>query len=247
MDSQIDMSNEIALVTGGGSGMGASIAVALAEAGATVFILGRNLEKLQQVVDSQSTERITPLQCDVSNYSEVAETVAKIESEYGPIGILINAAGVNVPKRMMDELSVEDWDRMMAINSSGTFYAMRSVLPGMRTRGQGTIINISSISAKRPGPLGGVGYNASKYAQTGLSLTVTDEERMKGIRVTTVYPGEVETPILEQRPQAVSAERRSTMLQPEDVTAAIMMVLTLPQRAHVPELVIKPLVQSYLE
>jgi NADP-dependent 3-hydroxy acid dehydrogenase YdfG len=108
------------------------------------------------------------------------------------------------------------------------------------------MINISSVAGKRANPLGGVAYNASKFAMTALGLTVAQEEKDHGIRVTNIYPGEVDTPILEQRPQPVTAEHRARILQPEDVAAAALMVAQLPPRAHVAELTIKPTAQGYM-
>ena len=145
----------------------------------------------------------------------------------------------------MDELVPEDWDLILKINATGAFNCMRAVLPQMRERQDGIIINISSIAGKRAGLLGGVAYNASKFAMSALSTTAGIEEKDNGIRVTTVYPGEVETPILDDRPVPVSAEHRQKILQPEDVAAAVLMIVQLPPRAHVPELVIKPTSQAY--
>ena len=157
----------------------------------------------------------------------------------------MNSAGINVPKRMMHELSGEDWDRMFAINVSGAFNCMREVLPQMRERRDGVIINISSTSGKRASLLGGVGYNASKFAMTALGTSVSLEDGRNGVRVTTISPGEVETPILKNRPTPPTSEHRARMLQPEDVAAAALMVACLPPRANVAELVIKPTTQDY--
>ena len=115
----------------------------------------------------------------------------------------------------------------------------------MRERHDGLIVNISSIAGERLSLLGGIGYTASKFAMTALGVTAAREEAENGIRVTNVYPGEVETPILDHRPVPVSAEHRARILQPEDVAAAVVMVACLPQRAHIPELIIKPTSQDY--
>ena len=115
----------------------------------------------------------------------------------------------------------------------------------MRDRQDGVIINISSVAGLRAGTVGGVAYNASKFGMSALGITVAEEHREMGIRVTNVYPGEVETPILDNRPVPVSAEHRARILQPEDCADAVMMVVRLPARANVPELVIIPTTQSY--
>ena len=120
-----------------------------------------------------------------------------------------------------------------------------AVLPQMRARREGMIINISSVVGRRANPLGGAGYNAAKFGMSALGLTLSVEEKDAGIRVTNIYPGEVDTPLLDHRPQQVTAEHRAKVLQPEDVAAAVLFVCTLPPRAHVPELVIKPTTQMY--
>ncbi|HET6880850.1 MAG TPA: SDR family NAD(P)-dependent oxidoreductase, partial [Pirellulales bacterium] len=143
------------------------------------------------------------------------------------------------------ELSPEDWELMMRVNASGAFYLLRAVLPQMRERRDGLIVNISSIAGKRSSLLGGIGYTAAKFAMTATGITASREESQYGIRITNIYPGEVDTPILEHRPKPVSAEHRARILKSEDVAAAVMMVACLPPRAHVPELVIKPTSQDY--
>jgi NADP-dependent 3-hydroxy acid dehydrogenase YdfG len=145
----------------------------------------------------------------------------------------------------MLEMRPEQWDEIMAVNATGAYNCMWAVLPQMRERGEGQIVNITSISGKRAVDLGGIAYCASKFAATGLGTAVGNEEAQQGIRVTNVYPGEVDTPLLDQRPAPVSAERRANMLQPDDVAQMIAALLRLPARAHVAELVIKPTVQTY--
>jgi NADP-dependent 3-hydroxy acid dehydrogenase YdfG len=116
----------------------------------------------------------------------------------------------------------------------------------MRAKRDGLIINISSISGKRAAPLGGVAYDASKFAVTALGTATWNEEAPHGIRITNVFPGEVNTPILEKRPAPVSEERKAKMLLPEDVADMVLAIARLPARAHVPEIIIKPTVQDYI-
>jgi NADP-dependent 3-hydroxy acid dehydrogenase YdfG len=116
----------------------------------------------------------------------------------------------------------------------------------MRARQQGTIIQISSIAGKRALELGGVAYCASKFAMTALGTVVGQEEAVHGIRVTNVYPGEVDTTLLDKRPVPLSAEHRSRILQPQDVADMVVAICSLPSRAHVPEIVIKPRLQTYV-
>jgi len=236
-----------ALVTGGGSGIGAAVAMAFAQAGCQVAICGRRVERLEQVAKSSVGEHpIAYRAADVAELEQVSGLVSWAREQLGRIDILVNAAGINVKKRMMHELSPEDYHRLMQINANGVFYALREVLPEMRARRDGLVINICSISGIRAGQLGGVGYNASKFALAAIGQTVGDEEKENGIRVTTIHPGEVDTPILEDRPVPVSNEHRARILKPEDVAAAALMVACLPPRARVPELVICPTIQSFV-
>lgn len=235
-----------ALVTGGGTGIGWGIARALAGAGAHVAIVGRRADVLAKTAatwDGPGKMSCHPV--DVGDRPSVSALFQWFTKTIGRLDILVNCAGINTKTRLMGDITPEQWDHVMNINSTGVFNCMREALPAMRERGDGLIVNISSTSGKRAGLLGGVAYNASKFAVTALSTAAAIEEGRKGIRVSTVFPGEVDTPILEHRPQPVSAERRATMLQPEDVGAMVLAIALLPPHAHVPELIIKPLVQEY--
>lgn len=240
----VSLSGKTALITGGGSGIGLGAALALAREGCRVAIAGRRLEVLKEAAASGPA----PLMChevDVAERASVERLFAWAAKELGPIDILVNAAGVNIKNRMMANMTPTDWDRILAINATGVYNCMYFVLPQMRERKDGLIVNISSISGKRAAALGGVAYNASKFAMAALGTSVANEEVPNNIRVTNIYPGEVDTPILEHRPQPVSAERRAKMLLPEDVADLVVAIAKLPPRAHVPELVIKPTSAEY--
>jgi NAD(P)-dependent dehydrogenase (short-subunit alcohol dehydrogenase family) len=234
-----------ALVIGGGSGMGAAVAVALAEAGARVTIAGRRLEKLEEVAGLSVIE-IQTRTVDVSDRVSLDALFSWFDEESGDLDILVNAAGINVPKRSMAELSPDDWDAVLKVNLTGAYDCLRMALDRMRPRKYGLVVMINSVSGKRSNPLGGVAYNASKFGMTGLGSCVAEEERENGIRITNVFPGEVNTPILDQRPVPPSAEHRAGILQPQDIAEAVMMLARLHPRAHIPELVIKPTSQSYV-
>lgn len=240
------LSGKTALITGGGTGIGAAIALAFAAEGCRVAISGRREEKLREVAARASSgASILCLPANVGDRDEATRLVRQAREQLGHLDILVNSAGINVPNRTMAELTPDDWDRLMQVNATGAYNCIREVLPEMRDRRDGLIINISSIAGLRASPLGGVAYSASKFAMTALGTCVALEERERGIRVTNVYPGEVDTPILEQRPQPVTDEHRARILQPEDVAAAVVMVAQLPPRAHVPDLVIKPTTQMF--
>jgi NADP-dependent 3-hydroxy acid dehydrogenase YdfG len=170
----------------------------------------------------------------------VASVARRILDKHGRIDILVNSAGINVPQRNLRNVSVEGWDEIVAINLSGTFYPCHAVLPAMRERKDGLIINVASWFGRYPTALGGPGYNATKRAVIALTETINIEEAANGIRATTILPGEVATPILEKRPVPPPQSERVRMLQAEDLGSAVLFVATLPPRACVNEIVISP-------
>ncbi|MBW3596652.1 MAG: SDR family oxidoreductase [Planctomycetes bacterium] len=239
--------NKRAVITGGGTGIGLGIAHALAREGCHVAIAGRREQTLQDAVGAFRGDpplRFHPV--DVADRASVAKLFEWVEQALGPVDILVNSAGMNVKDRSLTDTKPEEWDRVLAVNATGAFNCMTAVLPQMRQRRDGVVINISSIAGKRATPLGGVAYNASKFAMTALGTSAWLEEAKNNIRITNIYPGEVNTPILENRPQPVSDERKAAMLQPEDVAAVVLAIIKLPPRAHVPEMVIKPTTQDYV-
>ena len=235
-----------AVITGGGTGIGQAIASVFVGEGARVVITGRREDKLREVANQLGGDaKALTHALDVKDRAAVSATFDWAEKQLGRIDILVNCAGMNIARRSMAEMTPDEWDEVLATNVTGAYNCIYAVLSAMRKRGDGLIINISSISGKRATRLGGVAYNASKFAMTALGTSVGLEEAAQGIRVTNIYPGEVDTPILEKRPTPVSAEQRARMLQPQDVAAAALLVATLPPRAHIPELVIKPTAQEY--
>lgn len=240
------LAGKTVLITGGGSGIGAATAVALAEAGCKVGISGRREARLTETASRFKGEpAIQHCACDVGDRDSVKNLFDWAATNLGQIDILINSAGVNTAKRTFAELSPDDWDKLLRINATGAYNTMYAVMPQMRERKDGLIINVASIAALRSSMLGGVAYNASKYAMRALGLSVNNEFYEEGIRVTTIHPGEVDTPILEARPSPVTDEHRARMLKAEDVAATIVMVAALPPRANVTELTIKPTQQTF--
>ena len=243
----MQLQGKTALVTGGGTGIGWAVARALATAGCRVAISGRREEVLHAALEQWTGD--PPIQAraaDVSDRESVDRLVAWTCAEVGPIDILVNSAGINIRTRTMAEMTPDQWDQILAVNVTGAYNMMYAVLPRMRTRGDGLIVNISSVAGKRALALGGIAYCASKFAMTALGTSVGNEVAPDGVRITNVYPGEVNTPILENRPAPVSDQRKALMLQPEDVGAMVLSIACLPPRAHVAELVIKPTVQEYV-
>jgi len=243
----MELCDKSALVTGGGSGIGLGVAVALARQGCRVVISGRNQQKLREAAGTFGGQpAILARACDVSDRRGVEELVAWTIERLGPLDIVVNSAGVNVARRKMCELDPADFDRLMAINCTGFYNLLHAVLPGMRERRDGLIVSISSISGKRAFPLAGPAYCASKFAATALGTAVGLEERPNGIRITNIYPGECDTPILEQRLVPVPVEQKARMVHPEDIGACVVALAKLPPHVIVPELVITPTYQEYL-
>ncbi|HVJ85995.1 MAG TPA: SDR family oxidoreductase [Caulifigura sp.] len=240
------LAGKTALVTGGGTGIGAGCALALAKEGCRVVVSGRREDKLKEAA-GHFTGQPPMLTCvaDVGDRNSATALVEWAQKELGRIDILINCAGINTPKRQVSDLDPADWDMVMSVNATGAFNVARAALPAMRERKDGLIVNISSTSGHRASMLGGAAYSASKFAMAALGTCIALEEKDRGIRVTNLYPGEVETPILDKRPVPVSAEHRAKILQPSDVGDMVVAIALLPPRAHVPEIIIKPTTQAH--
>lgn len=236
-----DLSNRVVLVTGGGSGIGLAIAEAFSAEGCKVVIVGRNEETLQAAAAStQAAHSLETRLCDVGNREEVDKLFHDIADTVGAPDILVNSAGINVANRMMANLNPDDFDQVMNINVTGTFNCMHAALPAMREKKAGLIINVISVAGRRSMLLAGLPYCVSKHAQSALGTYVALEDAQHGIKVTNIYPGETNTPIVDKRPTPPSAEKRAAMLQPADVAECVISVARLPARAVVPELVVTP-------
>ncbi len=241
----MELKNKIALVTGGGSGIGLGAAQALAAEGCRMVICGRTERTLRQAAATIADGgKVWWKTCDVANRTDVLALGSWLETELGAPDILVNCAGINVPKRMMANVTPEDFDHVLAVNTTGTFNVLHAVLPGMRAKGEGLIINIVSIAGRRTLALAGLPYCTAKFAQSALGSYVNMEDSMNGIRVTNIYPGEVNTPIVDQRLEPPTSARRAEMLQPEDIAACVVMLAKLPARAIVSDLVIIPPYQT---
>jgi NADP-dependent 3-hydroxy acid dehydrogenase YdfG len=241
MQNGSGLKGKVAWVTGGGSGIGLAGAIEFARAGAHVVVSGRSAETLKkaekELKAAGSSETIA---LDVADQQSVSKVAAEILKRHGRIDILVNSAGLNSPKRNFHNVSVESWNEIVAVNLSGVFYCCQSVLPSMRERKDGLVINIASWAGRYASTLTGPGYNATKSAVIALTESINMEECMHGIRATSVLPGEVATPILEKRPIPPSQEDRARMLQAEDLGKTLLFVASLPPRACVNEILISP-------
>ncbi len=236
------LQGKIAWVTGGGSGIGEAGALALAEAGATVIVSGRDDTKLGAVVAKivGAGHKASALALDVTDRAAVAKGVATLLARHGNIHFLINSAGINLPNRRWRNLTAESFDRIVATNLNGTFYTIEAVLPKMREQRDGCIINVASWSGRYHAYLTGPAYNAAKFAVVELTLALNDDEGPNGIRACALCPGEVATPLVARRPVPPPPEDVARMLKPEDLGRAIRFVAEMPPHVAINELVISP-------
>lgn len=234
--------NKRALVTGAGSGVGRSVAIRLATEGWRVVLVGRRRELLEETVEASGLEaaRFLVVAADVGSESAVEGLKAEVEKWVGGVDLVVNAAGTNVPRRSLEVLTFSDFKLMMDANLTGAYLVTQAFLAGMRERENGTIVNIVSDAGKQASPKAGPGYVMSKFGMAGLTQAINAEERGRGIRACSVFPGDINTPILDKRPAPPSAEARTKMLQPEDVADCVMLAVNLPPRALVEEILIRP-------
>jgi NAD(P)-dependent dehydrogenase (short-subunit alcohol dehydrogenase family) len=229
----------IAVITGAGSGVGQAVALRFAAEGWRVALVGRRAETLAETAALAGPEadgRVALFPCDVSVPEEVAAMGAAVLERVGRVDVLVNAAGINVPRRSFTALSLDDWHAVLATNLHGAYYCVRAFLPGMRERRTGTIININSDVGKVARDIAGPAYVSSKFGQSGLTQQINAEERVNGVRACSICPRDVNTPLLDKRPKPPTPEARARMLQPEDLAACVWLVATLPPRVVVDEI-----------
>lgn len=236
------LTGQVALITGGGSGIGRSTALHLAREGAAVVVTGRRAGPLEAVVaevkaaGGQAFARPAELQ----DREALRTMVAGIERELGRIDMLVNNAGSTSHARNVLFVQPDEWDATIAVNLNAVYTLIQAVLPGMLARGGGTVVTVSSLAAVRPGLLGGAPYGAAKAAVSNLMTFLHATFRNQHIRSTTILPGEVNTPIMDTRIRPPTAEERARMVDPDDVARAIALVCTLPPRTTIEQLVISP-------
>jgi NAD(P)-dependent dehydrogenase (short-subunit alcohol dehydrogenase family) len=229
------------VVTGAGSGIGRAVAQRFASEGWQVALVGRTLETLSETLSLLGTDaqsRCAAFTCDVSKAPEVDAMAAAVLTRFRHVAVLVNAAGINVPRRSLREVSLDDWHRVVDTNLHGAYYCIRAFLPSMRAEGDGTVVNINSDVGKLARDLAGPAYVTSKFGMTGLTQQINAEERSNGIRATSIFPRDVNTPLLDKRPQPPSADVRARMLQPDDLAACVWLAATLPSHAIVDEIVL---------
>ncbi len=239
----VTLKDQVVLVVGASSGIGRETAVLLAREGARVMASARREERLRQLQSSLAQEGypIEVYPADASDAGAMEQLAEATRSRLGPIDIVVFSTGTNVKDRVLTRLNQPIWDMMIDVNLNAAYYVTRAVLPGMRERGAGYLIYVSSISGIVP-DVSGAAYQASKRGLLGLAHAIRVEEREKGIRTCVVCPGLVDTEILENRPVKPTPEVLAKALRPEDVAEAIVAVAKLPPRACVPEMQLMPTV-----
>ncbi len=237
-----DLTGKVGWVTGAGSGIGASAAEKLAGAGMTVVLSGRRREPLEDVAarirGNGGTAEVEPL--DVTDKDAVADVGARIMERFGRIDLLVNCAGMNIPNRSWEAVTLDGWDSVVEANLNGAFYCCQAVLPTMRAQKDGLIINVSSWAGVHPSKLTGPAYSAAKHGMVAMNECLNMEEGRHGIRACALCPGEVNTPILEKRPVPPAQEDRERMLQEQDLGDTVLFLARMPARVCVNTLVISP-------
>lgn len=231
-----------AVVTGAGSGVGQAVALALARGNWRVALVGRRREPLRNTMEQAGTfsANLLPCPCDIANAAAVAKLARTVLRQFKSVAVLVNAAGTNTPRRSLKELSLADYHRLLDINLNGAYHCVRAFLPAMRAQKSGTIVNIISDAAKQASAKAGPAYVMSKFGLAGLTQSLNAEERASGIRACAIFPGDIDTPLLNLRPNPPSAQARQQMLQPEDIAACVLLAIQLPARAIVEEIFIRP-------
>jgi short-subunit dehydrogenase len=232
------VSQHYALITGASSGIGKAVAFAFAEAGIPVLLLSRsapNLEAVAQVIRDKGGIAKT-FALDLANVEQVRDKISALAQAY-PIDFLINCAGMGYTAHLRD-IPLDDWQQVMNLNLTSVFECIQGVLPAMRDRQCGTIINVVSIAGHQVFPSWGA-YCVSKFGLMALSKTLAIEERSQGIRVTALCPGSVNTPLWDT-PTVQADFDRTAMLIPEIVAQSIIYTALLPAQAVIEELTLMP-------
>lgn len=245
VESSRGLSGRVAVVTGAGGGIGAVIAATLARAGACLALVGRTPSTLAATASALGSGRDTPedslvVPADVTDERQVGEVIQTVRERWKRIDIVVNAAGLNVRRRALSEVSLDDWRAINEVNLVGPLLMAREALPVMRSQTAGDIVNISSTAGLAATLLSGPAYSASKAALGSLTASINLAERRHGIRAILVCPGDVSTPLLDRWPDPPGAQDRERMLQPQDVADVVAAALTLPVRALLEVAVLRP-------
>jgi len=231
-----------AVITGAGSGVGQACAIRFVNEGWNVAIIGRREEALRETLEKCGGDENRVLICpaDIGVLEDVQRVAKSVLEKFGSVQALVNSAGTNIPKRKLDVLSVEDYEAVMAANLNGSFYCAQAFLPSMREQKEGSIINIVSDAGKQANPKAGTAYICSKFAQNGLTQAINLEEHVHNIRASSIFPGDINTPLLDKRPSPPPMAARERMIQPENLAECVWLAASLPKFVCIEELLVRP-------
>ncbi|MEO5804615.1 MAG: SDR family oxidoreductase [Verrucomicrobiota bacterium] len=231
-----------AVITGSGSGVGRAIALQVAQQGWRIALIGRRAEPLHETakLSGLAAENFIVAPCDIGNPTAVVEMGKQVLAQFGEIELLVNAAGTNAPRRLLNVLSLEDYYAMINTNLNGAYYCVQAFLPQMRARKNGTIINIISDAGKQASPKAGPAYVMSKFGLAGLTQSINAEERDNGIRACGIFPGDIDTPLLDKRPEPPGSDARARMMRPEDVANCALFCINAPPHVIIEEMLVRP-------
>jgi NADP-dependent 3-hydroxy acid dehydrogenase YdfG len=239
------LQGKTAIVTGASSGIGEATAITLAKEGAHVVLAARRTERLQEVAEkiaAVADVKVLQVKTDVTRREDVEQLVQRAEAECGAVDILVNNAGVMLLSFLKND-HIEEWEQMVDVNIKGVLYGVHAVLPGMLKRGEGHIVNVSSVAGHEVFPSASV-YCATKYAVRALSMGIEKELAKSGVRVTNISPGAVATEltqhITDQEVKDMFAQQELKFLEPEDIARAVAYAVTQPENVNVNEVIVRP-------
>jgi NAD(P)-dependent dehydrogenase (short-subunit alcohol dehydrogenase family) len=226
-----------AVVTGASSGIGKEVAMKLLQAGAQVSLVSRNPDRILSELPAGSNAKGYAI--DLGDISQVGAKIQAIVADMGGVDIVINNAGTAYIGELID-MPLAEWQKLFDLNLTSVFQCLQAVLPSMRSQKSGTIINVASIAGKQGFPNWGA-YCASKFALLGLTQAIAAEEQPYGIKVMSICPGSVDTPLWDTLGDKVPPSfNRAAMLRPATVAESIMTLVNLPDDAIINELVLMP-------
>ena len=230
------LDGQVAMVTGAGRGIGAAIALRLADLGASLVLCGRTKARLEEAASriSRTGSTAQALACDVADASSVDTVARQVQASFGRLDILVNNAGIGDFSGPLHQLPAETWNKIIGTNLTGVYHTIRAFAPIMIRSGGGHIVNISSLAGKNALP-NGAAYAASKWGLNGLTVSVAEELRGNNIRVSVICPGSVHT---EFSPHA--GKDSSKMLQAGDVAHVVGMLVTQAPQSFVSEVLLRP-------